>query len=97
MITSKQRSTLMKMANGLDTIVHIGKNGLTESVLSQINEILEARELIKIGVQKNAEFSSKEIINNIAQKLNAEPIHAIGSKVIIYRRSSKKDIEHIKI
>ncbi|NCA66879.1 MAG: YhbY family RNA-binding protein [Clostridia bacterium] len=95
MITSKQRSALMKLANSLETIVHIGKNGLTDAVLAQINEILELKELIKIGVQKNAEFTSKMIIDEVAAKLKAEPIHSIGSKIILYRRSSKKDIEHL--
>jgi RNA-binding protein len=57
--------------------------------------MLEQRELIKIGVQKSAEFTSKDIIDMLAEKLNAEPIHAIGSKILLYRRSSRKDIEHL--
>ncbi len=95
MITSKQRSALLGLGNGLTTLAHIGKNGLTDAVIKQLDEMLEQRELIKIGVQKSAEFTAKEVIVILAEKLKAEPVHAIGSKIILYRRSSRKDIEHL--
>ncbi len=97
MVSSKQRSALMGLANNLDTLVHIGKNGLTEAVIMQISEMLDQRELIKIGVQKNAELTPKSLINELAARLKAEPVYAIGSKIILYRRSSRKDIIHIVI
>lgn len=95
MINSKDRSRLLALANGINTTVFIGKAGLTESVLSQIDEMLTDHELIKIGVQKNADLTAKELINLICEELNAEPVHSIGSKIIIYRYSSKEGIVHI--
>lgn len=95
MINSKDRSKLLALANGINTTMFIGKAGLTENVLSQIDEMLTDHELIKIGVQKNAELTAKELINIVCEELNAEPIHSIGSKIIIYRYSTKQGIEHV--
>ncbi len=96
MITSKQRSALIGLANKLDTMVYVGKNGLSVSVLTQIDEILELKELIKIGVQKGAALEPKSLIHLIAEALKAEPVHTIGSKIILYRKSKNKDVQHIK-
>lgn len=96
MITSKQRSNLIKLANNLDTLAHIGKNGITDAVVNQISELLELKELVKIGVQKSFELSANEIIRELAEKLKAEPVHAIGSKIVLYRKSKKEGVEHIK-
>lgn len=95
MINSKERSKLLALANIINTSVFIGKFGLTEAVLTQLDEMLTDHELIKIGVQKNADFSAKEIIRPICEELNAEPVHAIGNKVIIYRYSTKEGVEHV--
>lgn len=95
MITSKERSKLLALSNKINTSVFVGKFGLTESVLAQIDEMLNDHELIKIGIQKNADFSAKEIIRPICEELNAEPVHAIGNKVIVYRYSTKECIEHV--
>lgn len=95
MITSKQRATLMGMAAKLPTIVQIGKFGVTEGVVAQIDDALERRELIKIGVLKSCEQPAKELLDSLAAAMQAEPVHAIGSKVILYRRSSTEGVEHI--
>lgn len=95
MLTTKQRSNLNRLAQKLPTMVFIGKNGLTDAVYAQINETLELKELVKVGIQKAADLSSAEVINLLCQKLGADPVHHIGSKAIIYRRSSKEGIEHI--
>lgn len=95
MLNSRERSNLLSLANSIDTTVYIGKNGLTEAVITQIDQMLTDHELIKIGVQKNADFTAKECINVLCEKLSAEPVHAIGSKLIVYRRSDKEGITHI--
>lgn len=95
MLNSKERSNLLALANKLNPTVYIGKYGITESVIAQIDEMLFDHELIKIGVQRNSDFTAKECINILCEKLSAEPVHAIGSKLIIYRRSDKEGIEHI--
>ncbi len=97
MLSTKQRSLLNKLSQNLPTMVFIGKNGLTDAVKAQINETLELKELVKIGIQKAADLDSAEVINSLAAELNAEPVHHIGSKLILYRYSKKEGIEHIKL
>jgi RNA-binding protein len=95
MITSKQRSTLRCLANDLQALYQLGKNGVTEEFVAQIDEALESKELIKIAVLSNAFFSAKEVIAVLCDKLRCEPVSAIGSKIVIYRKSS--DPKKVKI
>ena len=97
MITTKQRAFLRGLANVIDPTVQIGKEGLTENALLGIGALLEAREIIKIKVLKNAEKAPKEIAVEIINKLNAEPVQVIGGMIVIYRKSSKKGIKHIEL
>lgn len=96
-MTSKQRSKLISLAMNVSATVQIGKNGLTESVYEQINTSLEDHELVKIGVLKTADVSAKGVIAEVAEALGAEPVQAIGNKIVLYRRSSKDGVEHIKL
>lgn len=89
MLTSKQRAKLRGMANIIDAIIRIGKEGITERVLKQIDEALTARELIKIALEKNCDKNPKEAIAYICEKLNAEPVQVIGRKIVIYRMSEE--------
>ncbi|MCM8710383.1 ribosome assembly RNA-binding protein YhbY [Clostridium sp. SYSU_GA19001] len=90
MMTSKQRSYLRSLANNLEPIFQIGKSGLEEGFLKQIDEALEARELIKIKVLNNSGLEAREASDYICEKLNCEGVQAIGSKLVIYRKSEKK-------
>ena len=96
-MTSKQRSKLISLAMNISATVQIGKNGLTESVFDQISTSLEDHELVKIGVLKTADITAKSVIAEVAEALNAEPVQAIGNKIVLYRRSQKDGIEHIKL
>lgn len=90
MITSKQRAYLRKLANGLDPIFQIGKGGITDEVITQLALALETRELIKVHILETALFDAKVAINEVAAKLKAEPVQAIGSKIVIYKRANKE-------
>lgn len=96
-MTSKERSYLRSLASSMQPVVTIGKQGLTEQVIKEINEVLECKKLIKISVLKSALREPKELIQEVCDTLKAEPIQFIGNKLIIYRFSSKKDIKHIEI
>jgi len=87
MITGKQRSFLKKMAHNLDPIVHVGKNGATDSVIKQIDDILETRELVKVKLLESSDLDSRETGNDIAGRLAAEFIQSIGGIFVIYRES----------
>jgi len=98
MLTGKQRSYLKGLANRLEPLMQIGKGGVTSNVIKQIDDALEARELIKITILNNSMLESKETANQIAQSLQAEFVQSIGNKFTIYRESKdKKVIELPKI
>jgi RNA-binding protein len=90
MLTSKQRSYLRSLGNTLDPVLQVGKNGVDESFIRQVNETLEARELIKITVLKNSLVDARESCDTICDELNAEPVQVIGNRFIIYRRAKEK-------
>lgn len=96
MITSKERKTLSGMGQTLEPVSQIGKNGLTDVIISELDGVLEARELIKISVLRNCDFTAKELIGDVCDALNAEPVSCVGSKMVIYRRSARKDVKHIE-
>ena len=90
MITTKQRSYLRSLAHGIEPIFRIGKNGIEENLLKQLDEALEAREIIKISVLSNSGLGTREASDYICQQLGSEGIQAIGNKIVIYRKSVKK-------
>ena len=92
-LKGKHRSYLKSLANKLEPIIQIGKNGLTEDVLKSIDEALEARELIKINLLNNSLLDTKETALEICSKLNAEYVQSLGNKIVIYRESEEKTIE----
>ena len=96
-MTSKQRSNLKSIAANLSPVTQIGKGGITENLLSTLSESLEARELIKVNILQNAEADADTIAQNVAELLGAEVVIVIGRKAVFYRRSSRKDIEHIEL
>lgn len=94
MITSRQRSYLKKLAHNIDPIFRLGKNGITENFMAQIEDALEARELIKIHVLNNSFLDTKEAANEVADLAKAEFVQSIGNKFVIYRESEdNKKIE----
>lgn len=90
MLTGKQRSYLKSLANGLEPIMQIGKSGITETVLKQIDDALEARELIKVNVLSNSPLEAKETATEISEAVRAEFVQSIGNKFVIYRQSKEK-------
>ncbi len=90
MLTSKQRAYLRSLANPLDTIQQIGKDGITESVVQQVQEALTARELIKLKVLETSFMSAREASEALCEALEAEPVQCIGSKLVIYKANPKK-------
>lgn len=94
MITSKQRSYLRSLAHNIDPIVYIGKAGVTENVIKEIDQALEARELVKVKIQEGCELAAKDVANDILPELDAEFVQAIGRKFTLYRESKEnKQIE----
>ena len=97
MITSKQRAYLRAMANSIDPIFQIGKSGITDELITQLALALEARELIKIHILETALLDTKACCNELAERLDAQPIQAIGSKVVLYKRAVKPANQKIEL
>ena len=90
-LTSKQRAQLRGLANGIDTIVHIGKDGIGENLTKQADDALEARELIKCRVLENSLLTSREAAEQLARAVRAEVVQVIGTKFVLYRQSHNKE------
>ena len=87
MLTTKQRAQLRALANKEDTIVIIGKGGITENVVKQASDALTARELIKCRVLENSLLTAREACDELSSLTGAEPVQTIGSRFVIYREN----------
>lgn len=96
MLTTKERAKLRTYANTMETILQIGKDGVTENVLKQIDEALIAREMIKIRVLENSMLSAKDAANEISSQIECEVIQCIGTRVVLYRAFDKEPIYPLK-
>ena len=95
-MTTKQRAGLRAMANTLEPILHIGKDGINDNLAKQAWDALEARELIKATVLQNAPLTAREACEALCERVHAEPVQVIGNRFVIYRKArknSKIDIE----
>ncbi len=92
MITSKQRAFLRGKANDLDAIFQIGKGGINENLIAQLNDVLEARELIKVKVLETAMLTAREASEAVCEATGADPVQCIGTKFVIYRPNSEKPV-----
>lgn len=89
MLTSKQRAYLRGLASKEDTIMQIGKGGISENLTKTISDALEARELIKLRVLENSEESPRSAAEALAKATGAEVVTVIGTKFVLYRESEK--------
>ena len=88
-MTSKQRAMLRAMANEYQPIIYIGKEGVTEALIQDADAALEARELVKGSIGRNAEVDLRTAVAELCQALQAEPVQVIGRKFVIFRPSKK--------
>lgn len=94
MITSKQRSYLRSLAHQLEPTVFIGKAGVTENIMKEMETWFEYKELVKVKLQDGCDLDPKTVANEMAAQMKAEFVQAIGHKFTLYRRSKEhKQIE----
>lgn len=84
-------------ANQIKPLVYIGKNDLSETAVNQADETIEKRELIKVQVQDGSGLDSHEAADMLAERLGAEVVQVIGNRCVLYRRSKRDDVEHIRL
>ena len=90
-LTSKQRAQLRGLAATEDTIVHIGKGGITDNIITQMSDALKARELVKGRVLENSLLTAREACDELSALTRSEQVQVIGTKFVLYRPSHKKD------
>ena len=89
MLTSKERAELRAQANSLETTLMVGKNGVTETVIAEAENLLNARELVKGKVLEGALMSAREVCDELCEATGADGVAVIGTKFVIYRFSEK--------
>ena len=87
MLNSRQRAQLRAMANSLDTILQVGKGGITDNVVTQASNALTARELIKGRVLEASMLTAREACDELAARTGAEGVMTIGSRFVLYKES----------
>ncbi len=97
MLTSKQRALLKGIASTYETIFQIGKSGISENLINQISDALRKRELIKLRVLDNSEYSAQEASREIAEKTGSEVVQVIGTRFVLFKRNLKEPVIDIKL
>ncbi len=90
-INSRQRAYLRSMCNTMEPSLFIGKDGITPNTVKECENLLEARELIKCSIQKEAPLSPRDAAGEICEKTGAAPVQCIGRKFCIYRPKQESD------
>ena len=88
-MTSKQRAYLRGLANKIDAIFQVGKNGISDNLIMQVNDALEARELIKLNVIETSPEDIQEIANTLSEATNSVLVQTVGNKITLYRARKK--------
>ena len=90
MLKGKQRAYLRSIANTLKPSTQIGKDGVTESFLEQLDDMLrKKRNKVKVTILETAGLETKETANAICEALRAEFVQAIGSKFTLYKKNTE--------
>lgn len=90
-LNSRQRAQLRGLANSIDTIIHIGKDGIGENLVKQANDALEARELIKGRVLENSMLTAREGAEELAAATRSQVVQVIGTRFVLYRETHSKE------
>lgn len=90
-IKGSQRAYLRSLANGLSAVFQIGKGGINDNFINQIDEALSVRELIKISLLETCELTTKEAMELLCESTGALPVQQIGRKIVLYRQADKEE------
>ena len=97
MLNSRQRAQLRAMANDMETILQIGKIGINDNTVKQVNDALEARELIKLRILETCPTSVRETADSLANSTDSDVVQVIGTRFILYKESkNNKTIKLVK-
>ena len=88
-MSSKQRAYLKGLAMNMDPIINVGKASVTPEIVIAVDEAIEKRELIKLGVLKNCMDDPRDIAEIIAERTKSQVVQVIGKKIVLYRPNKK--------
>lgn len=97
MLNSKQRAILKGMASKLDAIFQVGKGGIPDTLITQVEDALRKRELIKLRVLDNSMYTAREAAEEIAEKTDADVVQVIGGVFVLFKRNPKEPVIDIKL
>ena len=92
MLTSKQRSTLRGIASKYETILQVGKGGISEALVQQVKDALRKRELIKMRVLDNCPLDAREAAEELAARTGSEVVQVIGGRFVLFLRNPKEPV-----
>ena len=87
MLTGKQKRFLRAQAHHLNPIFQVGKGGVNDNMISQISDVLEARELIKVSILQNCDEDRDSVAENLSKGARAELVQVIGNTIVLYKES----------
>ena len=93
MLNSKQRAQLRALGNPLDTILQVGKDGITENTVQSVTDMLSKREIIKCRVLENSGLTAREAADTLAKACLAEVVQTIGTRFVLYKENREIDKE----
>ncbi len=96
MLTSKQRAYLKSIAANIDPTFQVGKGGVNDAQVKQVDDYLKVHEIVKIKCLDNSMYTAREAAEEIASKIDAEVVITIGSKAVLYKRNPEKPVIELK-
>lgn len=87
MLTGKQKRHLRSLAHHVNPVTQVGKGGVSDAMIEQINLALEAHELVKVSILQNCEEDKNVVANDLAERSGAELVQLIGKQVVLYKES----------
>ena len=97
MLTSKERAELRAKANSIETTLIVGKGGVGETLIADVENQLDARELVKGKVLEAAMMTAREVSDEICAATGADGVSCVGNKFVIYRFSEKLQAERNQV
>ena len=89
-MTSKQRAYLRSLASNIDAIIQIGKDGVGDNLIEQVDGAIKNRELIKLTVLETSPTAAADAAIEIAERTKSEVVQIIGRKIVLFRRNPQK-------
>lgn len=94
-LRGKQKRFLRAQANHLQPIFAVGKEGLTDQWLAQLDGALDRRELIKVNILQNADVTTAELKAFIEQNTDIQVVQSIGRVLVLFKVSANKNLRDL--